>query len=108
MNLLVTNTQAPQSYAIIRALRPLAKKIVATMEGSSRWRARLSHAANSRLVDRRYIVPSPVADWSAGRIENENSAAGEAFIIEMLRICAAEKIDVIFPSWDPYVYLLAK
>ena len=31
MNLLVTNTRATQAYAIIRALRPHAEKIVVTM-----------------------------------------------------------------------------
>ena len=48
MNLLVTNTRNAQAYAIIRALRPHAEKIVATMEGDNRLAARLSHAVNSR------------------------------------------------------------
>jgi hypothetical protein len=51
MNLLVTNTRNTQAYIIIRALRPYAKKIVVTMYGKNRLEARLSHAANSRLVD---------------------------------------------------------
>ena len=40
MRLLVTNTQTPQAYAIIRALRPHAEHVVATIEGDT-WRARL-------------------------------------------------------------------
>jgi hypothetical protein len=44
MNLPVTNTRNAQAYAIIRALRPYAEKIVATMEGENRLAARLSHA----------------------------------------------------------------
>jgi len=35
--------------------------------------ARLSHSANSRLVDKRYYVPSPVEDWRAGKIHRENT-----------------------------------
>lgn len=50
MNLLVTNTRNAQAYAIIRALRPYADKIVVTMYGRNRLSARLSYAANSRLV----------------------------------------------------------
>jgi hypothetical protein len=78
MNLLVTNTHKAQAYAIIRALRPHAEKIVATMEGDNRLVARLSHAANSRLVDKRSYTPSPAKDWRAGRIQKENTESEEA------------------------------
>ena len=108
MNVLVTNTHASQSYAIIRALRPYAHRIVATMEGGNRYLARLSHAANSRLVDKRFYVPSPVKDWWAGNIKRENTEREEAFVQAVVHICEEEKIDVIFPSWDPYVYVLSK
>src|SRR4026207_47349 len=108
MNLLVTNTRNAQSYAIIRALRPFAKKIVATMEGDKRLTARLSHAANSRLVDKRYYTPSPEADWRAGRIQKENSESEAAYIQAILEICEKEKIDTIFPSFDPHVYVFSK
>lgn len=108
MNLLVTNTRNAQAYAIIRALRPHAKKIVVTMEGENRMAARLSQAANSRLVDKRYYSPSPAKDWRAGRIKKENSEAEEAYICAILEICAKESIDTIFPSFDPYVYVFSK
>lgn len=107
MNLLVTNTQAPQSYAIVRALRPHASRIVATYE-SDRPTGRLAPAANSRLVDRRRPVPSPVADWHAGRVDAGNTPREEAFLDAVKQICEEERIDVIFPSWDPYVYVFAK
>jgi hypothetical protein len=87
MNLLVTNTQNAQAYAIIRALRPHADKIVVTMEGAKRIVARLSHAANSRLVDKRYYPPLPAADWQAGRVQRENTEGEEAYIQAVLRIC---------------------
>jgi hypothetical protein len=64
MNLLVTNTRNAQAYGVIRSLRPHAKKIIATMYGPNRFVARLSPAANSRYVDKRYFVPSPVEDWN--------------------------------------------
>ncbi len=108
MNLLVTNTRNAQAYAIIRALRPYAQKIVVTMYGKNCLVARLSHAANSRLVDKRYYVPSPVEDWRAGRIQRENTEREEAYIQAVLRICEEEKIDTIFPSWDPQVYVFSK
>ena len=103
MNLLVTNTRTTQAFHIIRALRPHAQKIVVTMYGKSRLEARLSHAANSRLVDKRYYVPSPVEDWRAGNIQKQNTEREEAYIQAVLRICEEEKIDTIFPSYDPQV-----
>jgi biotin carboxylase len=108
MNLLVTNTRNSQAYSVIRALRPHAEKIVATMSGGNRFAARLSHAANSALVDRRYHVPSPADDWRAGRIQRENTDKEEQYIQALLRLCETEKIDTIFPSFDPDVYVLSK
>ena len=108
MNLLITNTRNAQAYAIIRALRPFAKKIVVTMEGENRIAARLSHAANSRLVDKRYYTPSPAEDWRAGRIQSANTEKEEAYVQALLEICEKEKIDTIFPSFDPHVYVVSK
>ena len=108
MNLLVTNSQSAQAYSIIRALRPYATKIVATMEGKHRWAARTAHAANSRLVDRRYYVPRADLDWKAGIIQKENTAREEAYVQRILEVCRLEQIDTIFPSSDPLVYVFAK
>jgi predicted ATP-grasp superfamily ATP-dependent carboligase len=108
MNLLVTNTRNAQAYGVIRSLRPHANKIVATMYGPNRFVARLSHAANSRDVDKRYFVPSPVEDWRRGIIQKNNTDREEAYIQEILRICEQEAIDVIFPSWEPVVYVFSK
>ena len=108
MNLLVTNTRNPEAYAIIRALRPYANRIAVTLDGKSRLAARLSHAANSRLVDKRYYVPSPVEDWRAGKIQKENTEREETYIQAVERICEQENIDAIFPSFDPHVYVFSK
>lgn len=108
MNLLVTNTRNTQAYIIIRALRPHAQKIVATMYGESRIIARLSHAANSLMVDKRFYVPSPVEDWRAGRIQSANTEKEESYVRAVERICEQEEIDTIFPSWDPKVYVYSK
>ena len=107
MNLLVTNSHSPQAYAIIRALRPHARRIVATFEGT-RFSARFSPGANSRLVDRSYRVPSPVSDWWQGHISADNTPIEDEYIAAILQICVSERIDVIYPSWDPYVYVLSK
>jgi carbamoylphosphate synthase large subunit len=108
MNLLVTNTRNAQAYAIIRALRPYANKIVATMEGDHRLPAWFSHAARSRLVDTRYFTPSPAADWRAGKIQMENTEKEEVYIQAILEICKRENIDTIFPSYDAHVYVFSK
>lgn len=108
MNLLVTNTRNSQAYSVIRALRPHSKKIVVTMFGKNRLAARLSHAANSCLVDKRYYVPSPAEDWRAGKIQRENTDKEEGYIQAVLRICEKEDIDTIFPSFDPQVYVFSK
>jgi predicted ATP-grasp superfamily ATP-dependent carboligase len=108
MNLLVTNTRNSQAYAIIRALRPYAERTVATMEGENFIAARLAHAANSRLVDKRYHTPSPAKDWMAGRIQRENTEREESYIRAVETICEKEKIDTIFPSFDPHVYVFSK
>jgi predicted ATP-grasp superfamily ATP-dependent carboligase len=108
MNVLVTNTRHAQAYAIVRALRPRARKIVVTMCGPIRLGSRLGPAANSRLVDRRFHVPSPVEDWRAGNIRPENTEREEAYVRAVIEICEREAIDTIFPSWDPKVYVFAK
>ena len=78
------------------------------MEGDNRFVARLSHAANSRLVDKRYYAPSPEQDWKVGKIQRENTASEEVYIQAVLKICEREQIDTIFPSFDPHVYVFAK
>lgn len=108
MNLLVTNTRNSQAYSVIRALRPYSNKIVVTMFGQNRLAARLSHAANSRLVDKRYYVPSPAEDWRAGKIQRENTENEELYVQAVLKICEKENIDTIFPSFDPQVYVFSK
>ena len=91
MNLLVTNTRNAQAYALIRALRPHANKIVATMEGDNQLAAWFSHAARSRLVDRRYFTPSPAADWRAGKIQRENTEKEENYIQAVLTYLRGRK-----------------
>ena len=78
------------------------------MEQGNRLRSGLPQAAYSRFVDKRYQVPSPVEDWRAGNIIRENTDREDCFIQAVVQICEKEKIDVVFPSWDPYVYVLSK
>ena len=78
------------------------------MCGGTRLGSRLAPSANSRLVDRRYHVPSPVEDWKIGNIRPENTEREEAYVRAVIEICEREGIDTIFPSWDPKVYVFAK
>ncbi len=108
MKVLITNTQCAQAYSIIRSLRPFAEKIVVTMSGKYRFQARTAHAANSRLVDKRYYVPRSEKDWQAGIIQRENTEREERYLQRIEEICRREKIDTIFPSYDPEVYIFSK
>ena len=92
----------------MRALRPYTTKIVATMEGKHRWAAWTAHAANSRLVDRRFYVPRADLDWRGGIIRRENTEREETYVQRILEICRLEQIDTIFPSYDPLVYVFSK
>lgn len=109
MRLLVTNTRCAQAYAVIRALRPYAEIVVATMSGPRPLGILPTcHAAYSRLVDRRYRVPDPEQDWHQGRIQQDNTEREQAFITAILQICERENIDTIFPSNDPWSYVFSK
>ena len=103
MNLLVTNTRNGQAYCIIRSLRKQASKVIGTVDGENRLVARLAPAALSRFVDKVYHVPSLVDDWRRGSIEHGDTEPVHRFIREILRICEKERIDVVFPSWDPQI-----
>ena len=54
------------------------------------------------------LCPPPVEDWRAGNIQKQNTEREEAYIQAVLRICEEEKIDTIFPSYDPQVYVFSK
>ena len=108
MKLLVTNTHGAQAYAIIQSLRPYSARVVATMSGATRWKARTSHAANSRHVDARYHVPACEAGWSAGELQETNTQPEDAYLRRIEEICRLEQIDTIFPSSDAEVYIFSK
>jgi predicted ATP-grasp superfamily ATP-dependent carboligase len=78
------------------------------MYGKNALIRKTSYAARSRLVDRRYSVPDIRRDWQAGRIKMENTPVEESYVRVLLDICRREKIDCIFPTYDPQVYVLAK
>jgi len=108
VNLLITNTQEEQAHLILLCLRDVANRIVITVtDGSllSRWSG---ISAWSRHVDKRYTVPDCTEDWRAGRIAEDNFPAEEAYIRRIEAICAIERIDVIFPSYDAEVLVLSK
>jgi D-alanine-D-alanine ligase-like ATP-grasp enzyme len=113
MNVLITNSHEPQAYTILRCLRPDAEKIVitvgeASVGGPVGGDSFQGMAAFSRFVDARYKVPHFAGEWLAGRLAAGNSEEEEAYIRRIEEICRLEKVDVIYPSLDPEVYLFAK
>ena len=108
MRLLVTNTHTPQAYAIVRALRPHAERIVALIEGGGLARAA---GARSQVAACGRGLSSARRRWTTGRRDNPAATTRRreaAFVRDVSEVCQRERIDVIFPSWDPYVCVLSK
>ena len=59
-------------------------------------------------MDRVYPVPFAIEDWRRGTLDEGNSAAEEGYVRAVLDICERERLDTVFPSWDPEVLLLSK
>ena len=108
MNLLITSAQEEQAYIILLCLRDQASKIVVAMHGTSLMRRWSGLVPYSRYVDRRYTVPDPSTDWWAGNIQESNTPSEEAYVQRIEAICVQEGIEVIFPCFDPEVYILSK
>ena len=51
-----------------------------------------SHAAYSRLVDARYVVPSPERDWQSGLIARDNTDREERYLRAIIEICERENL----------------
>jgi hypothetical protein len=107
MRLLVTNPWNGQAYCVLRSLRRHATRVVATVYREHGALGRLAPAAVSRFVDRVYPVPLAIQDWRRGGLEEENTAAEEAYVQAVLGICEREGLDTVFPTWDPEVLLLS-
>ena len=108
MNLLITNTQEDQAYLILRCLRDHASRIVVTLSDDSAFQRWGAMSAWSRHARKRYRVPDCTADWRAGTIQPANTPAEERFIRRIEEICALERIDCVFPSYDAEVYVFSK
>jgi biotin carboxylase len=108
MRLLVTNPWNGQAYCVLRSLRAHASRVIATVYREHGALGRLAPAAVSRFVDGVYPVPLAIQDWRRGALEEENTAQEERYIRAVLDICARERLDTVFPSWDPEVLLLSK
>ncbi len=99
MRVLVTNTQKAQTYEIMRSLRPHAERIVSAMEEG--WSG---HADRSRHVDARYSVRRPkIPNNSSDEVSNRRG-----YLKDILDICRKERIDVVFPSRESDLYVLAQ
>jgi len=78
------------------------------MYGKNRFVARLAPVALSRFVDRVYQVPSLVGDWWRGSFAHAETEISDDFICEVLKICENEKIDVVFPLWNPQFFAFSR
>src|SRR4029077_5820448 len=83
-------------------------RVIATVYEEHGALGRLAPAAVSRFVDRVYPVPLTIQDWRRGSLDQENTAAEEAYVRAVLDICERESLDTVFPSWDPEVLVLSK
>ncbi|HWC03771.1 MAG TPA: hypothetical protein VHF87_13520 [Methylomirabilota bacterium] len=108
LRVLVTNPWNGQAYCTVRALRPRAARLVATRYEGHGLLGRLAPAAVSRFTDAVYPVPLAVRGWQRGEVADENSPVEERFVRSVLDICARERLDVVFPTWDPEVCLLSR
>lgn len=107
MNILITNGQEDQAYLIAVALRKKANRIVmAFPEKTSE--SLVAPGRFSRFVSARYSIPSPAKDWAKGNLDDRNSEVEEAYIQAIEEICRSENINVIFPSFDPDIFVLSK
>ena len=104
IRVLVTNARSQQAYAIVVGLRLHAERIVVASHGRSRIGAALAPSYQSRLVDARYLVPSPPKGW----LYPEPTANEVQYVEALLSICEREALDLILPSADDVVYLLAR
>ena len=108
MRLLVTNPWNGQAYCLVRDLRPHASRLVVTAYREHGLLGRLAPGAVSRFVDRVYTVPLAVSDWRRGDGREQNSDPEERYIRAILEICERERLDTVFPSWDPEVFVLSR
>jgi predicted ATP-grasp superfamily ATP-dependent carboligase len=108
MNLLITNTLEDQAYLILRCLREVASRIIVTVSGDNGFQRWGGMSVWSRHVSKRYRVPECSADWRAGIIQAGNTPGEERYVQRIEEICALERIDCVFPSYDAEVYVFAK
>ena len=104
MRVLVTNAASQQTYTIIAGLRPYADRLVVVANGRTRLGAALSPSYRSRLVDARYIVPSPPKPW----IAPEPTVEEERYVEALVAICAREALSLVIPSADDVAFILSR
>jgi carbamoyl-phosphate synthase large subunit len=68
----------------------------------------LAHTAFAPEVDRWVPASWPVADWERGHHLEGNTPAEEAYVAFVERLCAEERLDLVFPSVEGTTYVLAK
>ena len=108
MRLLVPNARNAQAYEVIHSLRPLAERIVTVAERRKPFEQYLAHAAFAREVDRWVPAGWPVNDWERGYHPSRNTPAEETYVALVEKLCAEERLDLVFPSTEGTTYVFAK
>lgn len=109
-NLLITDPHTPQSYDIVLSLRDRCRKIFVSIPDVVRFKGLVFFTSNSNYVDRVYRLNSRffAAErdiWDSFGVTDPEE---EEYIDELVGICSENKINLIYPTSDNEVILLAK
>ncbi|MFA5117369.1 MAG: hypothetical protein WC695_00790 [Candidatus Omnitrophota bacterium] len=108
--LLITDPGTPQSYDIIRALFDQCERIIVTVKGNGIVPGVFSFSSHSRLIAKTYRIKTGKSPAGCVTTLNESScvAAEKEYIDDILNICRRERVNLIYPSGDEEVFILAK
>jgi carbamoyl-phosphate synthase large subunit len=108
--LLITDPGTPQSYDIMRALSDQCERIIVTVRGKGIVPGVFSFSSLSRLTAKTYRIKTGKSPACCVSTLNESACAAEEkeYIDDILDICRRERINLIYPSGDEEVFILAK
>ncbi|MBU1862243.1 MAG: hypothetical protein KKH94_01060 [Candidatus Omnitrophica bacterium] len=108
MNLLIPDSQGPQSYYVILGMKSVCRKIIVTVPHVGKFSRIYSSSSNSKYVTKNYSVTGINDAWFKNGCTEKATALEENFLAEILHICKREKITVIYPSSDAMVSFFSK
>ena len=109
--LLITDPFTPQSYDILLSLKDICNHIVVMVSPLGLFPRLFSFTANSRVVTKcvpsQYYYRIPI-DALVNPEDGGINGDEQNYIDEILAVCKAEKINLIYPSDDFEILLLSK